>query len=186
MIIQYEIYQDDNNLPFIKPIIIFDSELAQQMQEMSCEYIDIKIDVMRQFFQMQNFESEHMYVIASDSDGKIKGIYLIGIGNQREVNLNTRNMFIFLLLIGAYSCLIIHNHPNNDLHSSQDDKTCSLIYASELKVFNIKYEGSYIIGKSGFSNCDTGEITKWESIDYNKEPDFSVGEWEIVLKEGIK
>lgn len=157
---QYEIFKDKNRLPYIKPIKEFDNELAKAMLDEESYSLETKLDILKRFFKVPEYESEHLFVIASTAE-KILGVYLEGIGNLGSIEGNPRNMCVFLLLVGAEKCLVVHNHPNDVLQGSDGDKENAQYLRELLNMLDIKFEGSYVISNEGYVNVEDDVVYEW-------------------------
>ena len=156
---QYEIYKDNDDKPYLKITREFDFDLNPCVFHYARD-IDGYMIMMDHLYDMGNYEAEHIFSIAINSDKHVVGIYLLGIGNQESVSFDKRNLGIFLLLTGATECVIVHNHTNDVYLSSNEDKVATLNYKYAVESIGIKYLGLYIIGKSGYSNVDDEDSFK--------------------------
>ena len=159
-LIQYDIFQDDNKIPFIKVVneidlsaykatrLIGNEQNFQEMMEILCNVLDIG-----------NMESEHLYVIALDSDSIVKGIYLLGLGTPEGISAyEQRSMVMFLVLIGGISFFTIHNHPNDVLKESESDTIFDAMIKGAGSVVGIKCIGNFAVTNDGYIDVFTKEV----------------------------
>lgn len=71
-------------------------------------------------YDTDNLTEEHSFVVAYNNN-KILGVYILSKGTDSSCPVSTRMIFKFLLLIGANSFVILHNHPNGTLDASDND-----------------------------------------------------------------
>lgn len=64
---------------------------------------------------------EYMYLIALSTKGKILGVFEVFHGAVDTSLCNPREIFIRLLLCGACSFVLAHNHPSGDCTPSEED-----------------------------------------------------------------
>ncbi len=67
-----------------------------------------------------------VYAIAYNGDSKLLGIFNVAHGNHERVYIGKREVFIFLLLVGAEKFILVHNHPYGLLYISAADKELHL------------------------------------------------------------
>ena len=159
-LLQYDIFQDGNKIPLIKVIneidlsdyrinvLVANSHYFQEVMEIICGVLDIG-----------NMESEHLYVIALDSDSIIKGIYLLGLGNPEGISAyEQRSLVMFLVLIGSVSFFTIHNHPNDVLKESESDTVFDAMIKGAGSVVGIKCIGNYAVTNDGYIDIFTKEV----------------------------
>lgn len=158
---QYDIILDENKLPKLTIINEFKSEEAEELLCFSNEEFE-RMSIMRSFFLADKFESEHFWCMAFGADEYLKGIYLSAIGEPRSVDINKRNMLIFLFLIGAIDCIFIHNHPDNYIKPSDTDMVNHYEMKGLLTSLGFNNINSYIIGKNGYYNFNSDKFTNWE------------------------
>lgn len=156
---QYEILQNEEQIPFLKQINQFDlkdwgiDDLFEDVEDFTEE-----MELICEMLNIPYLEAEHLFIVARDNKEVIKGIYLLGIGSPNELSqYDKRNMVLFLALIGAVSFYTIHNHPNGQLLRSDAD----VFFAANMNgiggVIGIECIGNYAVTTEGYVNIDSKE-----------------------------
>lgn len=101
---------------------------------------------------------ENVYIASIDSNGDLLGFHRISIGNKTSSNFDINSILTHLLLIGAYSFLIIHNHPNNMLKISENDIDSYNSIKTFSELINIICVDSIITTEIGWMSIKTGDI----------------------------
>ncbi len=83
--------------------------------------IEAPEDTAAIFSFMQNSDVESFYVVGLDSQNRILGASLTGIGALNSVSVRQREIFKNLQAMGASKAVIVHNHPSHDPTPSPDD-----------------------------------------------------------------
>ena len=148
---QYDIFQNENNLPYIR--LINNTEIEEPLSNS----IEDQMFAFNEYLLLGDLESEHQYVIARDSSEEIKGIYLLGVGNVKSVDMSRRNLVLFLALIGAYDFYMIHNHPNGALEPSENDIISAACTKACGEMIEIPCVGDYIVTSNGWIETNETE-----------------------------
>jgi len=67
-------------------------------------------------------EKEHFWVIGLHSNGYVKFVDLVSLGILAQAIVHPREVFRTAILNGAYSIIIVHNHPSGYVNPSPEDK----------------------------------------------------------------
>ena len=113
-------------------------------------------------YDIQHFTEEHSFVIAIKGT-KLIGIYPMSKGTDSSCDMSPRMIFKFLLLIGANSFFIVHNHPNGIAVMSQEDYeiTLDIIKASEF--MDIEFINHIIIGMNDYE-CIKEDVLEMQNM----------------------
>ena len=136
--------------------------IVQQIQtEDEDAYSDSLLEQMimfEEYLEMSQFEKEHFYIIGCNQEHRIKGIFLLNIGEYNAVEYDAKKLALFLLLIDASEFYSIHNHPTHELKGSDNDKFMNGLLIAAGKLLDIEYTGGYVVDKKGYVNTSTNEI----------------------------
>lgn len=109
------------------------------------------VQVMNDVFHVNKLSEEYLYMIALNKKCKPIGFFEISHGTSDCSLCNPREIFNRLLLCGANSFVLLHNHPSGDIFPSQEDiavfkriKQCS-------KLIGIDFLDNIIIGNNYYS-----------------------------------
>lgn len=191
-------------------IMVKDEYSHPKLDEVGCynydgelKYTDHIYDMLSRAFKMDRLITEVSYVIAFDHTKTPKGICKVGQGGLGETPTPMQSIFTFLLLAGASSFIVAHNHISDMPEASESDKIVSSMIERLASDFNMEFIGHMIINPNGYiidggtmgglvaELDEEGEISSWNS---NEEFDdeaipFSVNEIQPVsenLYETIK
>lgn len=78
-------------------------------------------NMMETLFALSKKAEEHSYLIALTSKSKPVGIFMLSRGTISTSILNTREVYVRLLLCGAPNFVLVHNHPSGDTSPSETD-----------------------------------------------------------------
>jgi len=149
---QYEIFQKENKIPYLSVLKTFELDSLY-------DYYDFENDIevcymMSDSIGLGKYNHENMFAL-SYYYNLIKGIYLIGKGGYDGVSsFSKRELASFLLLTGATSFKIFHNHPNGVLDVSQNDELSAMAFRGIGHTIDIELTGSYIVTLDGYYNIE--------------------------------
>lgn len=78
-------------------------------------------NMLNECFGLNRLAEEHAYLIALSTKCKPLGVFEVSHGTVNLSIINPREIFIRLLLVGASSFVLVHNHPSGDCTPSEDD-----------------------------------------------------------------
>lgn len=140
-----EILTEDSNA--------FTSSLSAQMK------------LFEEYMKISEYDREHFYIVACNSEHRIKGFLLLNIGELNHVEYDAKRLILFLLLIDADEFYSIHNHPNHKLKGSEGDKlTNNVMFATGISL-GIPYVGGYVIDRDGFVDTTTDVVKSYYEED---------------------
>lgn len=112
---------------------------------------------MENSFRMSELAEEYLYIIACNNNNKPIGVFEIAHGTVNSCVINPREIFIRLLLCGAVTFFLIHNHPSGDASPSQDDIRFTKNLLDVAHLIKINLLDHIIVGKDTFfsmrENC---------------------------------
>lgn len=156
MIYEYMIYRNNDNIVSLKPTKELD---LNQEDYYSCEDT---LYILYDFYDIDISDIEMSFVIAMDYKGHPIGIYRVSIGDYKSCNLYLRTIGIFILLTGARSFIVCHNHPNRTTDPSNEDVLNKMSISQLASLLDIEFEGSFIITREGYLEIDKKEFETWE------------------------
>ena len=145
--------------------------------------IDCIYDMLNSSFKMDKLITETSYVIAFDHSMAPKGIYKVGQGGLSEAPVPKQPLFTFLLLAGASSFVLVHNHISNMPEASQSDKLVTQQIESLARMFEMDFVGHMIINPTGYivdgglmdgllgELDNNGDISSWNAKDDDETDD---------------
>lgn len=120
------------------------------------------VKLLEDLFEYSKLTEEYSFVVAYYMD-LVLGIFQLSHGTDEDCDMQMKTIFKFLLLVGADSFTICHNHPNCTSRMSQDDynRTTELIAVSHY--LGIKLNSHLIVGKNNY-RCVFKEILKMQEL----------------------
>ena len=109
------------------------------------------IKMMNECFFMNKLNEEYAYILAFDVSLNLLGVFQVGHGTTRNIKINNKEIFTFLLLVGADQFIIVHNHPSGTLEISSDDNEFTHSINAFSGILNIEMIESIIIAGDGYS-----------------------------------
>lgn len=99
-------------------------------------------------YKLNHLAEEHAYMAALACKGKILGIFEVSHGTGNTSLLRPREVFMRLLLAGASSFVVIHNHPSGDCMPSQADINITRLFKETGDMMGIPLVDHIIVGDS--------------------------------------
>lgn len=112
----------------------------EQIYEMFCDV-----------FALDRQAEEYLYMLAFNTNCKLLGVFEISHGTSNKAIINPREIFIRLLLVGANSFVLVHNHPSGDCKPSKEDFGSTNRIKECGKMIGIELLDHIIIGDDYFS-----------------------------------
>lgn len=139
------------------------------------KYTDHIYDMLTRTFRMDSLITEVSYVIAFDHQKMPKGICKVGQGGLGETPTPMQPIFTFLLLTGASSFVVAHNHISDMPDASESDKMITKMIGMLATAFDMEFIGHMIINPNGYiidggtmdgivaELDEDGEIVSWNA-----------------------
>lgn len=138
-------------------IMVKDNFSHAKLEEIGCydyhgelKYTDYIYDMLSKTFKMGSLITEVSYVIAFDHKKMPKGICKVGQGGLDETPTPMQSVFTFLLLSGASSFVVAHNHISDMPEASESDKMISTMVGMLATTFDMEFIGHMIINPNGY------------------------------------
>lgn len=163
-------------------IMIKDSFSHAKLEEIGCyeyggelKYTDDIYNMLNGSFKMDSLITEVSYVIAFDHKKMPKGICKVGQGGLGETPTPMQPLFTFLLLTGASSFVVVHNHISDMPNASESDKMITKMMDMLATAFDMEFIGHMIINPNGYvidggtmdgivaELDEDGEIVSWNA-----------------------
>ena len=145
------------------------------------KYTDEIYNMLNRSFRMDSLITEVSYVIAFDHKKLPKGICKIGQGGLGETPTPMQPLFTFLLLAGASSFIVAHNHVSDMPQASKSDKMITKMTGALGSTLEMEFIGHMIINPCGYiidggtmdgivaELDEDGEIVSWNSNEEENE-----------------
>ena len=113
-------------------------------------YMDEVHRMFNEVFRLNRLSTEMSYVVAFDHKKHPKGVCQIGHGDANQTSTSMQNIFTFLMLAGANSFVVAHNHVSNMPEASIEDKLVTTRITTLANMFDIEFVGHMIINPMGY------------------------------------
>lgn len=118
------------------------------------------MDMLCTVFEADRRAEEHGYLIAMDAKNKPAGVFEISHGAVNFSILQTREVFIRLLLSGASGFILAHNHPSGDPSPSGEDIAVTKKFTEAGKLMEVPLIDHIIIGDGRYYSMRENGILK--------------------------
>lgn len=125
---------------------------------------ELIVNVLNDCFSMNRLAEEHLYLIALDTKNKAVGVFEVSHGTVNTTLVNPREIFIRLLLVGASSFVISHNHPSGDCTPSKEDVQITRRLKECADMMGIMLLDHIIVGDGYSSLKESGYISQERGI----------------------
>ena len=139
-------------------IMVKDSFSHAKLEEVGChdyygelKYTDDIYNMLNSSFKMDSLITEVSYVIAFDHAKMPKGICKVGQGGLGETPTPMQPIFTFLLLSGASSFIVVHNHISDMPNASESDKLVTKMIGALASSFDMEFIGHMVISPNGYT-----------------------------------
>lgn len=103
-------------------------------------------NMMRKVFDADKKAEEHVWLLSMDSKMKLLGILEVSHGTVNSASVAPREIFIRLLLTGAESFVLVHNHVSGCVEPSKEDVETTKRMSVVGALMNIPLMDHIIIG----------------------------------------
>ena len=95
---------------------------------------------------LKDAAEEHIYALAFNSNMQLIALFEISHGTVNASLASTREIMQKLLLVGAVSFAIVHNHPSGNTTPSEEDRAMTKAVADAGKLMHIPLMDHVIVG----------------------------------------
>ena len=174
-------------------IMVKDSFSHAKLEEIGCydyygelKYTDHIYDMLTRSFKMDRLITEVSYVIAFDHTKMPKGICKVGQGGLGETPTPMQPIFTFLLLTGASSFVVVHNHISDMPNASESDKMITKMIGALASSFDMEFIGHMVINPNGYvidggvldgtvaELDEDGEIVSWNAKEEERDEEDEI------------
>lgn len=113
-------------------------------------------NMLNECFGLNRLAEEHAYLIAMSTKCKPLGVFEVSHGTINLSIMNPREIFIRLLLVGATSFVLVHNHPSGDCTPSKEDVAVTKRIKGCADIMGISLLDHIVVGDGYNSFCQHG------------------------------
>ena len=149
---EYQVVVDDRWHPVLEKTkdIYFEGLCDEYDDTPQLDYMIQAAQIFIRSYKLHRMAEEYFYVISLSNDWKVKGIYQLGHGTSTEVRTSMRGLFIFLLLSGADSFIVVHNHVCGGLEPSPEDLEATERIQQSAALLELEFLAHYIVSEDGW------------------------------------
>lgn len=104
-------------------------------------------------------EKEQVWVVFLNLKNRVIGRQLLSVGTDRQCLLTPRDVLRSVLLAGASSFIVMHNHPSGDPAPSSADRRATSEIRSAAEVIGVTFLDHLIVGNAAHDPCGLGYFT---------------------------
>ena len=109
------------------------------------------VEVFRRVFNIDNLTEEYVFLMCTDAEGDIKGMFEVSHGSISKALINIRGIFQRALLCNATNLIVAHNHPSGGCKPSNEDIRSYKGLVKAGKIMEIEVLDNLIIGNGYYS-----------------------------------
>ena len=115
------------------------------------------IPILCKLSKMHKAHAENIYMATYNHYNELIGFFHIATGHMDKVSASDRIKATCILLSGAYSFEIFHNHPIDDQTPSESDKNSIYMERALAAFLETEYIADYVVTKGGWTCVNDGE-----------------------------
>ena len=100
-------------------------------------------DMANSLYRLDKQAEEYCYLIALNTKCRVLGTFELAHGNDKSSITDCKGIFTRILLTGANSFALIHNHPSGDATPSKDDFYITEKIKKSSEIMNIDFFRPY-------------------------------------------
>lgn len=131
------------------PELVKEQTLKTSMKKITCA--DHIYQVCTETLKMQLYTEEYIYIIGVNNYGELLGCMEISHGTVNATLATPREIFMKLLLLGAASFFLIHNHPSQHVEPSKEDILLTERIKRSGKLLGIPLLEHIIVGRESYT-----------------------------------
>lgn len=129
-----------------QPILV--KEYAKNYTECNAlDTPDMIVKAIQDLFYVADMAEEYAYLIAMDTKCNILNIFELSHGSACYTSVGVREIMIRLLLSGATTFVILHNHLTGDVKPSKEDIAVTDRLSKASKIIGISFLDHIILGR---------------------------------------
>lgn len=132
--------------------------------------------------EIRNAMQENMILIGLDRGNNIRTLNLMGIGTNKNIMVDSKDILRTALMSGSDRIILVHNHPSNTLKASPEDLHFTNITNKFLGVFNIQLLDHIIVTENEHLSMVNESLVNKEY----KDNDMDIIDKTLIIEENIK
>ena len=132
--------------------------------------------------EIRNAMQENMILIGLDRGNNIRTLNLMGIGTNKNIMVDSKDILRTALMSGSDRIILVHNHPSNTLKASSEDLHFTNITSKFLQVFNLELLDHIIVTENEHLSMVNERLVNKEY----KDNDMDIIDKTLIIEENIK
>ena len=131
-------------------------------------------DLYDRFEQLLRYRSqEEVYILGINQRGQACKERKIAEGNFSEVNVDVKDITLYVTTYKVSSLIVVHNHPNGNCNPSIADFETTHKFEEIFKVIGCRIQDSLIVGNDGIYSLISKEVIRRFRID--EKSNYQIG-----------
>ncbi len=108
------------------------------------------VELLNKELAFNRMRNEHAYVACLSFSDFLMGLGIMGIGDNKGVDISPITFGTYLLLMGADKFSVFHNHPAGTFEPSESDETNSIMLKGLASIYGIEMQDDVIVSNDGW------------------------------------
>lgn len=144
-IVTYSVELDNNKHPLLVPI-----KSANYFKHLELSNPETITDMMNEIFHANALAEEYVWIISMSTRFVPLAVFECSHGSVNSSILSPREIFMRLLVSGASSFVLIHNHPSGYIIPSKSDNEATDVLERLSIMMNVIFADHVIIGEKNY------------------------------------
>ena len=132
-----------------KPFLVCEKQINYPQTKKLANPYDIS-KFMFDYFKADELAEEYVWMITTDTDNNLNGIFEISHGGINHSSLPKREICQKALLSGAVNVVLIHNHPSGNPTPSNIDKAVTKEIFESIKTVGVQLIDHIVLGDNNY------------------------------------
>lgn len=145
---EYELRQTEDKL------MILSQKCKHEVEDAYAKDAIKSVAIINEVYDVMSLAEEHVWLLGLNTRLLVVGLFEVSHGTLNRALVFPREIFIRLLLCGATSFVIIHNHPSGNCLPSEDDNQLTQRLSDCGRMLGITLTDHVVIGNGIFSYAE--------------------------------
>lgn len=103
--------------------------------------------------RLRHLSHEELWVVALNGQNEVIGTHMVSRGGPAGTAVRAKDILRVVLRFGAYSFILVHNHPSGSLLPSKEDSTLTMKLIEAGEAIGVPLVDHVIISRQGQESC---------------------------------
>jgi len=122
--------------------------VTAKIEDKKAEKVHSLSDIKKQYKHLRKKPKEHFYTVFLNSDNKVIGDKLIGLGNNWSTSVDVKDIARTAALTNASAVILVHNHPSTNNKATKKDIETNLQIERALELLQVEVLDHVIISQN--------------------------------------